>query len=116
MTLAQSFNTARRLSNRVEPDLVQESYSEVYTKEKCDLLLKKMVNLSSLPVECQQYAASSKSKSEQEGVDPFAGMYSGQKAAAVHARKTGRPTHAVLERRFTKVRGSTGAKAASSNH
>ena len=94
----------------------EENYTEAYSKEKCDLLLKKMINLSSLPVECHQYAQTAESKKSSEEIDPFAGMYSGQKTAAVHARKTGRPTHAVLERRYTKVRGSAGAKAASSNH
>ena len=97
---------------------IEEDYTAEYTAEYCNnLIQKKLISLQALPVECRRHVGQQhvSTKEEKSDVDPFAGMYSGQKAAAIAARKSGRPTHAVLERRYTKVRGS-GAKAASSNH
>ena len=97
----------------------EEDYAQNYSAEYCLALSKKISSLAAMPVECRKHVGASmtekSSAGNEDGVDPFAGMYSGQRVAAMQARKTGRPTHAVLERRYTKVRGH-GAKAASSNH
>ena len=97
--------------------VIEEDYVHEYTVESCNLLLQKLSSLQALPVECRKYVGMSRSNKAQikgdtatsaEGVDPFQGMYSGQKAAAIAARKSGRPTHAVIERRYT--RGAAGVR------
>lgn len=102
MTLEESVNIARRLSVKNEPDLLQEEMVS-YTKEECEkMVLALSGSLSRLPVECRPYVGSRKTSTPETAVDPFAGMYSGQRAAAKTEQFRGRPTHAVLQRKYTK--------------
>eukprot|EP00594_Rhizosolenia_setigera_P015434 CAMPEP_0178957064 /NCGR_PEP_ID=MMETSP0789-20121207/10671_1 /TAXON_ID=3005 /ORGANISM="Rhizosolenia setigera, Strain CCMP 1694" /LENGTH=110 /DNA_ID=CAMNT_0020639201 /DNA_START=64 /DNA_END=396 /DNA_ORIENTATION=+ len=109
MTLENSVNLARRLSVQNENDLMQETYVR-YSKSECEkMILALSGKISKLPMECRYYVGRptkkpAESKTEGEHVDPFAGMYSGQRNAAAAERARGRPTQAVLQRRYTKAR------------
>ena len=63
-------------------------------------------SLSRLPAECKAFVGSAKNvntKSTEKTVDPFDGMYSGQRQSAISGRLKGRPTHAVIQRSYTKA-------------
>lgn len=80
-----------------------------YSKEECEKMAVALSgSLSRLPAECKEYVGDAKSKStptetNSEKVDPFAGMYSGAHAAARAEKVRGRPTQAVLQRRYTRA-------------
>jgi len=62
-------------------------------------------SLDRLPKECKMFVGAAKKKEgkTEKVVDPFEGMYSGQRAAAHAEKLKGRPTQAVLQRRYTKA-------------
>ena len=84
----------------------EETYV-AYSKEECEkMVLALSGSLARLPAECKQYVGASKSKvakTSTKVVDPFEGMYSGQRTAAQAAAVKGRPTQAVLQRRYTRA-------------
>eukprot|EP00957_Ditylum_brightwellii_P174806 13309302-Ditylum_brightwellii.AAC.1 len=89
---AHSFNVARRLSARVEPDLLPKIHLE-----------------SSLPTECVQLYPGlltnlrrRLSGTKNDHAIAFAGMGPGEAAAAMAAREKGQLSHAQIQRRFTK--------------
>lgn len=91
----------------------EEDYVQEYTVDSCNHLFANLSSLEALPMECRKYVGLSRDRKDggtsgDSDVDPFKGMYSGQRMAAVAARKSGRPTHAVLERRYT--RGASGVR------
>ena len=84
----------------------EESYV-AYTKEECEkMVLALSGSLDRLPAECKDYVGAKKAKvtkTSTKVVDPFEGMYSGQRTAAQAEKVKGRPTQAVLQRRYTRA-------------
>merc|ERR1711862_609983 len=113
MTLSYAMNVARRLSSRNEADLLQETYVR-YSEQECQKMAQALSgSLTRLPKECRLYVGKTRKtnrhsiaggEEEKPPVDPFAGLPPGEAAAAKAARLKGRSTHAVLQRRMTRVK------------
>eukprot|EP00591_Stephanopyxis_turris_P005647 CAMPEP_0195506824 /NCGR_PEP_ID=MMETSP0794_2-20130614/384_1 /TAXON_ID=515487 /ORGANISM="Stephanopyxis turris, Strain CCMP 815" /LENGTH=117 /DNA_ID=CAMNT_0040633273 /DNA_START=114 /DNA_END=467 /DNA_ORIENTATION=- len=109
MTLEDSVNLARRLSAKNASDLTQEPYN-ILTEEECKVLTQALKGeISKLPKECRRFVGANRkvvlakrATTPQEDANiAFAGMHSGQAAAAKANRAGGRPSNAVLQRRLT---------------
>mmetsp|Transcript_3297 Transcript_3297/g.5383 ORF Transcript_3297/g.5383 Transcript_3297/m.5383 type:complete len:123 (+) Transcript_3297:158-526(+) len=114
---AHSFSLARRLTDRNEPDLLHESFSDdssppgspVYSKEFCQALVDKMCVDSTLPSECVKFPnllseVKRRNSDRSNQAIAFQGMSAGEQAAAMSARDKGKLNHAQIQRRLTSSR------------
>ncbi|KAI2489714.1 hypothetical protein MHU86_24881 [Fragilaria crotonensis] len=114
---SHSFNLARHLSNRNEPDLLHESLVEdssadmdsSYSKEFCKAIANKMCVDSSFPSECKRFPdimseLRRRNSDKSDHAIAFAGMSAGEQAAAMAARESGHLAHAQVQRRLTSSR------------
>uniref|UniRef100_A0A7S1V5F5 Uncharacterized protein n=1 Tax=Grammatophora oceanica TaxID=210454 RepID=A0A7S1V5F5_9STRA len=113
---AQSFNVARRHSNRNEPDLLQESFlrgdsephENHFSLSFCSSLVNKIkLTGDELPLECTQAHPQLKrhlSPPQHDMAVAFQGMSAGEASAAMSRREKNQPTHAQIQRRLTASR------------
>ncbi|KAL9187810.1 hypothetical protein ACHAXT_006188 [Thalassiosira profunda] len=84
---------------------------EDYSLEKCKMLAEKAASANDLPYECKKYPEAVKAaniKRSETQKQAYAGMQGGLAAQA--AKKSGRETHAQIQRRLTSTRRFTKQK------
>ena len=84
-----------------------------YSLAKCKLLAEKVNSVNELPYECKKYPdamkeASKPAKISRKDTDAYAGMQGATAAKAV--KKSGRESHAQIQRRLTNTRRFTKQK------
>lgn len=105
MVFADSVNLARRLSSKIENDLLQENMMDSrHSYESCMAISQKLSNSGELPRECRQYKdvvsnLTASSKKDDTAAIAFQGMGGSAAAAAV--------SHAQIQRRYTNTRRFT---------
>mmetsp|Transcript_8987 Transcript_8987/g.16303 ORF Transcript_8987/g.16303 Transcript_8987/m.16303 type:complete len:115 (+) Transcript_8987:79-423(+) len=107
---AASFSLARRMTEKNEPDMLQESFVQLsegnYSEQVCQQLVKKVTPMNPLPSECQKFPNVLKSlkrrdSNKSDHAKAFQGMSPHEMAAAMAARERGHLNHAQIQRRLT---------------
>lgn len=129
MTFANSFNVARRLTEKNEPDLLQDTFvrgeyefvhvcmkhvivatdfsslllykeESFMSYEQCQRIASQLGAMYDLPSPCQKYGEFSHGLARDSTMKAFDGMGS-QAAAAASARAMGRESYPQIQRRYT---------------